>query len=421
MRLNAKEVSYSDLLLDPKNPRLATCFTNSDVLDREDPAACQAMIEQEFNVSPEHPDDPRVTEKLLSDDKKNDEEESVDDFFSVKDLVGSMRRIGFVGIQNIIVREHLDSTKYVVLEGNRRVAAIKSVIRRHETAIVGASDYIEDGAILDSLKTIRVMVFDTKGRSENEIQKEISTMLGLRHYGSQLNWELLPRAKNIYDEYMRVLDGADFSHSSANAKKVAATLAIESNEVKKLLRGYLCYKHLLTAGIDVKSHHFSLVLAVAEAGGLQQPGNEYLEIDRTTFELGGDTPERFDDICQFAERDTTGFEKILKDPKQCRKLGQIKKDSLTAPEESVRGMATGFFDEVVERRLSLDDAYTQLLAFKKRQKWVPELRKLLDKQGKEEELAGDLSVKNFIGQGQQLKFLESLKRLVRRLKAMQDL
>jgi len=262
------------------------------------------------------------------------------------------------------------------------------------------------------------MVFETDGRSEEVIQNEISTMLGLRHYGSLLNWELLPRSKNICDEYTRLLDGKEFSYSSGKATAVAAMLAIKRDEVKKLLRGYLCYRQLLAEELDVKPHHFSLILAAAETPGLKIRGHEYLEIDKNTFELGDDTPEKFDAICQFSDRDTKGFEKILNDPKQCRKLGQIRKDSVTASEDSIRGMAIRFFDEVIEREISLDDAYTQLLAFKKRQKWVPELRKLLDKQEQEEDKGGDLSVEKFIGQGQQLKLLESLTQLINRFKLL---
>lgn len=415
MKLNSKEVGYEDLLLDPMNPRLSTGFSESDGLDSLDPVSCQSMIEERFRDPRERTDEQRETDKLVSADERSDDEESEDDFFSIKDLKDSMRRIGFVGIQNIIVREHPKSGKYLVLEGNRRVAALRTVIREHEAAIIGSTNYISDESILNSLKTIQVMVFDTEGRNEDVIQTEISTMLGLRHYGSQLNWELLPRAKNIYDEYMRLLNGDGFTYTSIFAKEVAATLAIKLAEVKKLLRGYLCYNQL-AGNFDVKPHHFSLVLAGVEAPGLQIRGHEYFEIDNNTFELEGDTPEKFDAICQFSDRDTNEFEKIINDPKQFKKLGLIMKDSVIAPEEAVRRMATRFFDEIVDRETSLDDGYTQLFAYKKHQKWVPELRKLLDKQ--EQDGDGDLAVGRYIGHGQQRKYLEELIDLISRFKAL---
>ena len=106
MKIQGKMVSYEDLLLDPMNPRLATCFTDQSELDPADPVSCQALIEARFKVPPQQSDVQRETEKLISADDNNYDAESEDDFFSVKDLVDSMRSIGFVGIQNIIVREH---------------------------------------------------------------------------------------------------------------------------------------------------------------------------------------------------------------------------------------------------------------------------------------------------------------------------
>lgn len=420
MKIHEKEVSYLDLLLDPQNPRLATSFTENDGLDIHDPEGCQTTIEGRFGIKPKQSDVQRETDQLIVADSGSDDEEADDDFFSIKDLKGSMFRIGFVGIQNIIVREQAGSGKYIVLEGNRRVAAIRSLIREHEAAIIGAPGHIADEGILNSLKTIKVMVFDTEGRDEEVVRNEISTMLGLRHYGSQLKWELLPRAKNIYDEYERLLDGEKFSHTSGRARSVAATLAIDSKEVKKLLRGYLCYKQL-SHNFEVKPHHFSLILAAAETPGLQIRGHEFFEIDKNTFELGDDTPERFEAVCEFSDRDTKGYEKIVKDPKQFKKLGQIMKDSLTASEDSVRGMALAFFTDVIDREASLDDAYTQLLAFKKRQKWVPELQKLLDRQAQDEEKGGDLSIDKYVGQGQQLKHLEDLFPLVKKFILLMDI
>jgi hypothetical protein len=72
------------------------------------------------------------------------------------------------------------------------------------------------------------------------------------------------------------------------------------------------------------------------------------------------------------------------------------------------------FSEVVSRQATLDDAYTELLALKKRLKWIPELRKLLEKQGNDEGSDGALATNKFVHQGQQLKHLEALEILIKR-------
>ena len=141
------------------------------------------------------------------------------------------------------------------------------MLREHEKALPGdAKRRIEDESILRSLNEIEVMVFVTGDLTEDEIRKNISTMLGLRHYGSRLNWELLPRAKNIYDEYMKGINGS-FEYDPKRVSVVAETIAKPVSEVRKLIRGYICYRQLAEL-YQVRPHHFSLILAAVENSNL---------------------------------------------------------------------------------------------------------------------------------------------------------
>ena len=416
MKLSPKQVAVEDLLLDPNNPRLATSFKAHDDFDPDNPVECQPVIEALFSVPLEPGSEERANERLQSADS-TDEEESEDDFFSIKELAKSIQRVGFVGIQNIIVREDSSSGKYIVLEGNRRLAAIRLVIRHHEAASPTDNTFVVDDEILQGLKTLQVMVFDTEGRSEQEVRKEIDTMLGLRHFGSQLKWELLPRAKNIYDEYMRTSQNVEFSWDMTRGRKVANTLAIDNNEVKKLLKGYLCYEQLAKL-FEVKPHHFSLILAGAHAPGLTQRGHEYFEIDRKTFALSDSALENFDRVCEFAYRDRPKYEKIIDDPKQFSKLGRIKRDAIEGAHETVRAIASRLFNEIVEREKPLEDAWTELVTAKKQANWLQELKKLLNKQEEDQENGGELMVKTFLGQGNQLQYLENLRTVLKKVKRL---
>jgi hypothetical protein len=393
MKLVPKTVSFQDLLLDPRNPRLATCFQEAQELDIDDPENCQEFLKKQFN------DQDRSARDTL-------------DFFSIADLKESMRRIGFVGIQNIIVREHSKSDKYIVLEGNRRVASIKAIIEEHDKAHPGQPGYIEDSIILDSLKMIEVMIFETAGRNEKQIQKDISTMLGLRHYGSQLMWEPLPRAKNIYDEYMKLLKGGTFRRKDELAKAVADTLAIKRAEVVDFLRGYVCYKQLASI-FPVKSHHFSLILAGLNNRNLNSEinGQKFFDVDKETFELLGDTPDRFDNVCEFEDRDKPGYQdrKILKDPQAFNKLGLLKRAEIDS-EEAISRMAKDLFADVIEHNMTLEDASMELTAFRKRHSWVQALQVLIEKQKSDQALKPDL----FLNQGQELLLRDELKKLVKK-------
>lgn len=409
MKLKPLSVSSDDLLLDPRNPRLVRNFTGDPSFDIDDPVSCQNELESRFQVTPESSDPEASLDRYLQDDSSEDEQE----FFSIKELKDSMRNIGFVGIQNIIVRRHDPSGKFIVLEGNRRVAAIKSVLREHDAATIGHSHRITDKEILSSLKKIEVMVFETAGRDEATVQREISTMLGLRHYGSQLMWEPLPRAKNIFDEYMRLSEQATFQYVAEVAKQVASTLAIERSEVQAFLRAYICYCHLAEM-YPVKNRHFSLIMAGVQNRHLIN--GEFFSFDNATFMPTGDTAEKFDQICEFENRDTPEFEKILQKPQSFAKLGKLLRESSMANENAVRRFAKGLFDDVINKQTPLETAHSELLAFKKQHRWVQALQALLEKQTED----GELDARNFMPEGQELQLRDNLNRLLRRFQVIMD-
>lgn len=398
-------VSPDKLLLDPNNPRLARNFEFEGNFPLIEAKGLQGQIERAFKVLYEKSSQ-EETDEILGD---NDETEG-DDFFSIDELKESMRNIGFVGIQNIIVREIPEQDTFVVLEGNRRVASIKAVLREHDNAVPGQRGRIQDEEILTSLQEIEVMVLMTDDLTEQEIQKNISTMLGLRHYGSRLTWDLLPRAKNIYDEYMKLCD-PPFKYETKIGAKVAEIIAKPSTEVRKLLKGYVCYKELAEM-YPVLPHHFSLILAAVENTNLTAFG--FFDINKESFQLEGDSAGRMDQVCEFSKRDQPEFDKIIRDPKQFKKLGTIKKDSVHHAEQSVKDYATGLFSEVLEKQRTLEDAYTDLVAFKKRIQWVQALSSLLAKQKENDSLRPD----TYLGQGQELQLHTDIKRLVRKFKAI---
>ncbi|RJS74955.1 hypothetical protein CW712_05640 [Candidatus Bathyarchaeota archaeon] len=100
-RLKPKKVNVTDILLDPNNPRLAE-------IGGQEPE--------------EGIDEDRVQEDAF---RRLKEEVGIDD------LRSSIATVGFLPISMLVVRKHLKdgSNKYVVIEGNRRIAAIKWILR----------------------------------------------------------------------------------------------------------------------------------------------------------------------------------------------------------------------------------------------------------------------------------------------------
>src|SRR5947207_2649838 len=101
------QIPIEDLLLDPNNPRFI-----SDLAERTKIPDDKIADKQE--------------ETLKRFGRTSTAEDPEFDVTNIRDLYDSMLRIGFVGIDRIVVRPISKAKKYLVLEGNRRVATVKS-------------------------------------------------------------------------------------------------------------------------------------------------------------------------------------------------------------------------------------------------------------------------------------------------------
>ena len=386
--LKEKTISHENLLLDPNNPRLFENFLENIEIPDE-----QAEEKQEF---------------LLTLFASRDHS----DFTNIEDVMNSMRQIGFVGIHNVIVREIGDTGKYIVVEGNRRLASIKTLLQQHEEALPGDPQKIDDEMKLESLKNIKVQVLQVEGKSEQDVKESIRTILGLGHIGGALEWGPLAKGNNIYKEYMKLLPGEnpEFEWVTSAGTKIADILAIPRTKVKKSLVDYLCWLQIGEITSDVKAHHYSLISACVSNSNLKAHG--YISIHEKTFQLEGDSAGKIIQMCEFDRRDNrpADEENILRDPKAVGRLGLIFKDSRFHESQSVKDFAIGLFQEVLSRGRTLDEAQSALTAFKKQNKWVQSVEKLLEKQSSESRLAID----KFLNAGQGLQNKTDLERLVKR-------
>src|SRR6516225_710476 len=104
------QVPIEALLLDPNNPRFICNLTQPAKVADSDIESQQEATLKRFDRNPD-PTDPDF------------------DVTNIKDLYDSMLRIGFVAIDRIVVRSIKGrSDKFLVLEGNRRIAAVKSIL-----------------------------------------------------------------------------------------------------------------------------------------------------------------------------------------------------------------------------------------------------------------------------------------------------
>ena len=114
------DVELRSLLLDPNNPRFVQKPETAPIVSDEEAASEKLQGEILARFSPKPTD---------TDSEESDEPDTT----NIRDLRDSLLRIGYVGIDKIVVRQLGKTGKFIVLEGNRRVAALKSLQMEYDT------------------------------------------------------------------------------------------------------------------------------------------------------------------------------------------------------------------------------------------------------------------------------------------------
>ena len=154
--LHSQHISIDNLFLDPNNPRF---------FDFEDEIGL--VLERRI---PEVGVQKRAFEKISR--------------FDIRQLKDSIAEVGFLPMDSIVVRP-IGNNNYVIVEGNRRLAAIQSLIQDHEDGRELPKELIEQ------LQTIEVCVLDTTAESAARDQLLLA---GLRHISGVKSWGPYQRA-----------------------------------------------------------------------------------------------------------------------------------------------------------------------------------------------------------------------------------
>lgn len=392
-----KPVKIDDLLLDPNNPRFTQDLNIREPIPDDQVESKQIETRRRFDVNVGNNDE--TEEELIT--------------FEITDLLDSMRTIGYVGIDRVVVRPlDCSGNKYVVVEGNRRISAAKKLIDLNNQS-ARPQDRL-DSEILKSLEEIPVMVLHTDGLQPDEIQRRISVILGLRHYGSLLEWEPLPRAFNIYENYMQLQPRiSGFALEQRRVKEVAGRLSISQAEVKKSLKTYIVFLQI-SENHHVKDEHYSLIQAAITNRYL--PAHGYFNIDDSTYRLDDPSIERLNRVSQFSNREQLKAEKkIVKDPKSFTQLGKLVHTKSAEVDEVVKNFAAALLSEVENGDVSLDSAIDKLTNLKNRKNWVDFLAKELKKQKEE------LKIEDYKGIGNDLMYKNELESTLGKFRRIMDL
>ncbi|CAN5287157.1 hypothetical protein BH09BAC1_BH09BAC1_07310 [soil metagenome] len=207
--MNSKKIALKKLFLDPNNYRLRSKAQYKEIPDlNDDKITGQALQQRTFNI--------------LS--GKN----NVD----IKDLMDSFMENGFLKVDNILVRKLDNGEGYVVIEGNRRVAALKVLYKSYlEGFDIGAlNPKIFDEPDNDNAG-LEVVIYNYDSPEDYLI------LMGLRHVSGNKKWDRYNQAKLI----------AELHQQNYTVSKIAGKLGItDRNAVQLQLDAYYAIQDFLS-------------------------------------------------------------------------------------------------------------------------------------------------------------------------------
>jgi AAA15 family ATPase/GTPase len=190
MQLESKSVPLDDILLDPNNYRF-----------RDNPAYSKIQESDYLNEKYQE----KTKNFLIGKNREN-----------ISDLITSFKKNGYLPIEMIQVRQIKGTSKYIVIEGNRRVAALKEL----------QADSIKGNDIgkveKDFFSSIPVILYNETSETS------YYTLMGLKHIGGNKKWELVNQAELIQDFYNKGYH--DF--------QIAENLGITLHRVRRSLRAF---------------------------------------------------------------------------------------------------------------------------------------------------------------------------------------
>lgn len=202
-----KEVELKDIFLDPNNPRFAN--------------------EKDAVISDDKIVEPAVQEKCLI--KMRD--------YGIDELKESVKRVGFVQVDKVVVRP-LKSDAFVVVEGNRRIAALKILAKE-----ITDSEVTLEAEILNTILKFRVFVYTGH-------DKDIAWVVqGIRHISGIRNWP-------AYQQAQTLIKLARQGAKVKDAAEIVGIKALPAVRLIKAMNGYEQAKADEEYGEDIKPDLF---------------------------------------------------------------------------------------------------------------------------------------------------------------------
>ena len=353
------KVSPNDLLLDPLNFRLWS--SQSQVENFKDADLSHESIQQ------------KVYGELTRKDIPN--------AHGIDELAQSINENGFVELATIFVVKY--KSKYLVVEGNRRLAATKKLLKSGDITTFAKN----------SLSKINVTQIVCKaGVNERSV---INHIIAIHQFAGPKQWGPMQQAYYVYDTYMnhykRAGHSNQFSYLNDVAKEAAAELHLATPEVKKMLKISSAYQDIMHRGYLVEVYHYSII---SETVKRDKFAEEYFGFDKDKFIFSEDGAERFYSMC------LDDADRPVNEPKKVAWIYKLQSKGYDR-----------LLKKVLDRALSLDEANIAM-------KQAEETYKFSDSLERATKILEDLKPSDFRGEGHEILALKRHLELTENLKIM---
>ena len=196
-------IALDDLLLDPNNPRFAEL--GEDIDQVPEGRFAEAKVQK------------AAFEKMKA------------SRFNVAELRDTIKQLGFLPMDRIVVRpwrvQPDSALKYVVIEGNRRVTALKWLLELHDTGKETLSD-----AQIKAFQSLEVLQLDDLKAPKNARW----ILPGLRHVSGIKEWGPYQKARMVHE----------LRESGKTPQEVAQSLGLSTREANQLWRAFLALEQM---------------------------------------------------------------------------------------------------------------------------------------------------------------------------------
>lgn len=146
--------------------------------------------------------------------------------YGANEIIDSVLAVGFIPI-DMVVLEKTSNDKYVVVEGNRRIAALKTIVGNISRKVLEVN-----GEILQSIYSFEALVIVKNSKNIN-LKKWI--LQGIRHVSGVRGW-------GPYQQAM-LINELHYKHKMP-FKDIGKTIGVHYNRVSTMLRAYLALEQM---------------------------------------------------------------------------------------------------------------------------------------------------------------------------------